>query len=94
MNKLISLTSRIPSFALLLSLSLIPLISSCSRPSLYKSNGAVSIFGVIYYILAVITILDIFKQDWSLLKKVIWTIIVLVPFGLILYYLVSGRVKK
>lgn len=69
-------------------------ISSCSRPSIYKSNGAVSIFGVIYYILAFITILDIFKQPWSLLKKIIWTVVVLVPFGLILYYLISGRTKR
>jgi Phospholipase_D-nuclease N-terminal len=91
MNR-ISLSNRVSAFSLLGSLML--LMASCSRPSLYKSNGTVSIFGAIYYVLAIITIIDIFKQDWSLLKKLIWTIIVLVPFGLILYYLVSGRVKK
>lgn len=68
--------------------------SSCSRPKLFNNNGAVSIFGVIYYVLAFMAIVDIFKQPWGLLKKLIWTVIVLVPLGLILYYLVSGRTKQ
>jgi|GEM_PF-5144090 len=91
MHKLATLTSRLPIASLLI---LIPALSSCSRPTLVNNNG-VSIFGLIYYILAGITILNILKQPtWSFLKKVIWTAIVLVPFGLILYYLISGRDKN
>ncbi|QJX46811.1 hypothetical protein HMJ29_07600 [Hymenobacter taeanensis] len=92
MNKLAPYINRLSFAAPLLALSLI--VSSCSRPNLYKNNGAVSLFGVIYYILAALTILDIFKQPWGIIKKLIWTLVVLVPFGLILYYLISGRNKK
>ena len=88
MRNLLAYT-RLPLAALLL--PLVALVSSCSRPSLYKNNGAVSISALLYYIVAIIAILDIFKQPWGFLKKIIWTVIVLVPLGLILYYLVSGR---
>jgi hypothetical protein len=78
--------------------ALLPLLlvfaTSCSRPSLYKNNGAISISALIYYIVAVFAIVDIFKQPWGLLRKLIWTIVVLVPLGLVLYYLVSGRTKQ
>ena len=67
------------------------LATSCSRPSLVEGNGVVSIFGIIYYILVALAVLDIFKQPWSFLKKILWTVVVLVPLGLILYYLISGR---
>ena len=93
MNTLTAFANRFPAVAVL-TLTLVSVVSSCSRPRLFKGNGAVSIFGVIYYILAALTILDIFKQPWSFIKKIIWTIIVLVPFGLILYYLISGRHKQ
>ena len=92
MNTLRHFTSRLPLAAFLLTLTL--LATSCSRPSLYKNNGAVSISALLYYIVAVVAILDIFKQPWGILKKLIWTVIVLVPLGLILYYLVSGRTKQ
>ncbi len=89
---LTKLTSQLSLPALLLPLLLA--MTSCSIPSLYKNNGAISISGLIYYVLALIAIFDIFKQSWSPLKKIVWTVIVLVPLGLILYYLVSGREKK
>ena len=92
MNTLRQFAARLPFAALLFPLMLA--VSSCSRPSLYKNNGAVSISALLYYIVAIIAIIDIFKQPWGLLKKLIWTIIVLVPLGLILYYLVSGRTKN
>jgi hypothetical protein len=92
MHTLRHYASRLPISALMLPLLL--LATSCSRPSLYNENGGVRIFGVIYYIFAILAIIDIFKQPWGLLKKLIWTVIVLVPLGLILYYLVSGRNKN
>ena len=87
-----TVAARLPAATLLAPLMLVA--TSCSRPSLYKNNGAVSISALLYYIVAIIAILDIFKQPWGLLKKLIWTIVVLVPLGLILYYLVSGRTKQ
>ena len=94
MQLLSTLRSRIPSLALLLSLFAASLLASCSRPSLYKENGAMSLGALLYYIIAVFAIIDIFKQPWGTLRKLIWTIIVLVPLGLILYYLVSGRTSQ
>lgn len=83
---------RLPVVTLLSPLMLVA--TSCSRPSLYKNNGAVSISALLYYVVAIIAILDVFKQPWGILRKLIWTVVVLVPLGLILYYLVSGRTKQ
>ena len=92
MNTLRHFTSRLPLTALLLPLTL--LATSCSRPSLYKGNGAMSITALLYYVVAIIAIIDVFKQPWSIVRKLIWTVVVLVPLGLILYYLVSGRTSQ
>ncbi len=94
MQLLSSLHNRIPSQAVVLGLLTTSLLVSCSRPSLYKDNGAMSIGALLYYIIAVFAIIDIFKQPWGMLRKLIWTIVVLVPLGLILYYLVSGRTSQ
>ncbi len=93
MNTLTTFAKRLPGFGLMLSLLTVSLLSSCSRPGLVNNNGAVSFFGVIYYLLAAVTIVNILKQDWSFLKKVIWTAVVLVPLGLIAYYLFADRKK-
>ncbi|RYE91384.1 MAG: hypothetical protein EOO37_00445 [Cytophagaceae bacterium] len=92
MRPFANLAARLPAATLLSPLMLVA--TSCSRPSLYKNNGAVSISALIYYVIAIIAILDIFKQPWGILRKLIWTVVVLVPLGLILYYLVSGRTKQ
>ena len=92
MNILRNYASRVPLAALLMPLVLG--FTSCSRPSLYKNNGAVSLSALLYYVVAVIAIIDIFKQPWGILKKLIWTVVVLVPLGLILYYLMSGRTSQ
>jgi hypothetical protein len=92
MNTLRHFASRLPLAALLLPLTL--LVTSCSRPSLYKSNGAMSIVALLNYVVAIIVIIDVFKQPWGIVRKLIWTVVVLLPLGLILYYLVSGRTSQ
>jgi Phospholipase_D-nuclease N-terminal len=65
-------------------------LTSCSRRNEY---GSLTLWGGIYYVLALLAILDIFRQPWSLVKKLIWILICFVPFGLIIYFLFSGRGK-
>jgi len=91
MNKLISLTSRIPSFALLLSILTLPLVTACGSGR--RSDGSLTIAGVFYLILAVAAFLSLIKQDWSIGKKIIWGLIIwFFPFGgSIIYFLFSGR---
>jgi hypothetical protein len=91
MNKLISLTSRIPSFALLLSVLTLPLLTACGSGR--RADGSLTIAGVFYLILAVVAFLSLIKQDWSIGKKIIWGLIIwFFPFGgSIIYFLFSGR---
>lgn len=91
MNKLISLTSRIPSFALLLSILTLPFLTACGSGR--RANGSLSIVGVFYLILAAAAFLSLIKQDWSIGKKIIWGLIIwFFPFGgSIIYFLFSGR---
>lgn len=79
----------------LLSTSLLSILSaflftSCSGRS---SNGSLSIFGVIYLLVAVFAFLSLIKQDWDATKKIIWGVIIwFFPFGgSIIYFLFSGR---
>ena len=65
-------------------------LSSCSRRT---SGGSLTLWGGIYYVLALLAILDIFRQPWSLGKKLLWILICFIPFGLIIYFLFSGRGK-
>ena len=80
--------SRLPLTALLLPLALFA--TSCSGRN---NNGSLSIFGVLYVILAIAALISLLKQDWSLTKKLIWgAIIWFFPFGgSIIYFLFSGR---
>ncbi|WP_310393108.1 PLD nuclease N-terminal domain-containing protein [Hymenobacter sp.] len=77
------------SFAALL-LPLAVFVSSCSGRN---SNGGLSIFGVLYLILAIAAVISLLKQDWELPKKLLWgAIIWFFPFGgSIIYFLFSGR---
>lgn len=88
MNKLASLTSRLPIASLLIALT--TLLASCSGR---QSDGSLTIFGVAYLILAVLAVLSLIKQDWTIGKKIIWGVIIwFFPFGgSIIYFLFSGR---
>ena len=88
MNTLRHYASRLPSLALLMPLLLF--VTSCSGRN---NNGSLSIFGVLYIILAIAAIVSLLKQDWALPKKLLWgAIIWFFPFGgSIIYFLFSGR---
>ncbi len=88
MKSLRHFTSRLPLAALVLPLML--LFTSCDGRN---DNGSLSLFGVLYIILAIAALVSLLKQDWSLTKKLIWgAIIWFFPFGgSIIYFLFSGR---
>ncbi|SHI45546.1 Phospholipase_D-nuclease N-terminal [Hymenobacter daecheongensis DSM 21074] len=90
MTKLASLTNRLPLAALLLTLT--AAISSCSR---YNANGSTSMWGIIILVLDVLALFDVFRQQWTIGKKILWAaIIFFFPLGgLIIYYLFAGRGK-
>jgi hypothetical protein len=91
MNKLAPHLNRLAVIAPLLALTLTT--SACSR---YSSNGSLSIFGFIILALDVLALIDVFKQPWTIGKKILWVAIIwfLPILGLILYYLISGRGKS
>ncbi|WP_185816823.1 PLD nuclease N-terminal domain-containing protein [Hymenobacter metallilatus] len=91
MNKILSLSSRVPFFGLLLSLFTLPLLTACGSGR--RADGSLTIAGVFYLILAVAAFLSLIKQDWSIGKKIIWGLIIwFFPFGgSIIYFLFSGR---
>ena len=88
MRTLRHFAARLPLTALLLPLLLF--VSSCSGRN---SNGSLSIFGILYVILAIAAVISLLKQDWDLTKKLIWgAVIWFFPFGgSIIYFLFSGR---
>lgn len=90
MNILNALSRRLPvgMFSLALAFSL--LLSGCSGRG---SNGNITIFGVIYLLVAVAAFLSLIKQDWSIGKKIVWGLVIwFFPFGgSIIYFLFSGR---
>jgi len=90
MKTLTSFASRLPVQLFSLTLVLSTLLSSCSGR---RSNGSLSIFGVLYLLLAVAAVLSLLKQDWSVGKKIIWGLVIWIfPFlGSIAYFLFSGR---
>ncbi|MCC2545747.1 PLD nuclease N-terminal domain-containing protein [Hymenobacter sp. BT175] len=90
MNKLVSFSHRLPSLALLLSLTFTTLLTSCSAR---KSDGSLTIAGIVYLLVSIFAILSLIKQDWSIGKKIIWGLIIFFfPFGgSIIYFLFSGR---
>lgn len=85
-----ALASTVKPLALLMAFFSTLTLSSCSRRN---DAGSLTLWGGIYYVLALLAILDIFRQPWSLVKKLIWIVICFVPFGLIIYFLFSGRGK-
>jgi len=91
MNKLAPHLNRLAVMALLFALTLVT--SACSR---YNDSGSLSIFGFIILALDVIALIDVFKQPWTIGKKILWVAIIwfLPILGLILYYLMSGRGKS
>jgi hypothetical protein len=91
MNKLTALANRLPLAALLLALTVS--ISSCSR---YNDNGGLATWGYVLLALDILAMLDVFRQPWSIGKKILWAaIIFFFPLGgLIIYYLFAGRGKS
>ncbi|MCR5888089.1 PLDc N-terminal domain-containing protein [Hymenobacter sp. J193] len=91
MNKIIASTSRLAAAAPLFALML--LVSSCAR---FNANGGLATWGWVLLILDVLALLDVFRQPWTIGKKILWAaIIFFFPLaGLIIYWLFAGRGKS
>lgn len=91
MRFLTSVSHRLPSLALLLSLFTSVLLTACGSGR--RADGSLTIFGIVYLLFAVFAFLSLIKQDWSIGKKIIWGLIIwFFPFGgSIIYFLFSGR---
>ncbi|PJJ48349.1 PLD nuclease N-terminal domain-containing protein [Hymenobacter chitinivorans] len=92
MNKIAALANRLPVTALLLT-ALTLTTTACSR---FNNNGSLSIWGIAILVLDVLALIDVFRQPWTIGKKILWVAIIwfLPVLGLILYYLLSGRGKS
>ncbi|MDO7873143.1 PLD nuclease N-terminal domain-containing protein [Hymenobacter sp. ASUV-10] len=88
MRNLLAHPRCLPLAALLL--PLMAVVSSCSR---YNDNGSLSIVGVLYLILAVLAVISLLKQDWTVGKKIVWGLVIwfFPVLGSIIYFLFSGR---
>ena len=88
MQTLRTSVSRLPLLALLLPLMLF--VTSCSR---YNADGSLALWGYALLALDVLAMLDVFRQPWTIGKKLMWAVIIFIfPLGgLILYYLFAGR---
>ncbi|MET4107771.1 PLD nuclease N-terminal domain-containing protein [Hymenobacter sp. UYP22] len=91
MNKLLKNISFPP--ASLLALPLMLALSSCSK---YDQYGNTRFIWIIILVLDVLAMFDVFRQPWTIGKKILWlAIIYFMPFlGLIIYYMFSGRGKS
>jgi hypothetical protein len=91
MNKLAPYINRLLFVAPLLALTLV--VSSCSR---YSNDGSLATWGYVLLALDVLALFDVFRQPWSIGKKILWAaIIFFFPLGgLIIYYLFAGRGKS
>jgi len=91
MNKIAALANRLPVAAILFALTMTT--TACSR---FTGNGNLSLWGIIILVLDVLALIDVFRQPWSLGKKILWVAIIwfLPVLGLILYYLLAGRGKS
>lgn len=93
MNRLPAFSSRLPALLATL-LPLLLLVSSCSTYNI-NDNGTRSytFAGIIYLIMFFYALFSLLKQDWTLSKKLIWGVVILVfPIGgSIIYLLFSGR---
>jgi len=90
MNKLASLSTRLSLYVPILALMLVT--SSCTR---FNADGSLAIWGYVLLALDVLALFDVFRQPWSIGKKILWAAIIFIfPLGgLILYYLFAGRGK-
>ncbi|WP_210514407.1 PLD nuclease N-terminal domain-containing protein [Hymenobacter terricola] len=91
MHTLRNYASRLPLAALLFPLLL--LATSCSR---FNNDGSLAIWGYVLLALDVLALFDVFRQPWTIGKKILWAVIIFIfPFaGLIIYYLFAGRGKS
>ncbi|WP_201977791.1 PLD nuclease N-terminal domain-containing protein [Hymenobacter rubidus] len=91
MQTLRNSASRLPFAVLLLPLML--LMSSCSR---FNDDGSLATWGYVLLALDILAMLDVFRQPWTIGKKLMWAVIIFIfPLGgLILYYLFAGRGKS
>jgi hypothetical protein len=91
MHTLRHFTSRLPFAALLLPLMV--LVSSCSR---FDNDGSLATWGYVLLALDVFALFDVFRQPWSIGKKLMWAVIIFIfPLaGLIAYFLFAGRGKS
>lgn len=91
MHTLRHFASRLPSVALLLPLTV--LVSSCAR---FNADGSLTLWAYALLALDVLALLDVFRQPWTIGKKVLWAaVIFFFPLGgLIIYYLFAGRGKS
>jgi hypothetical protein len=91
MRTLAAFTSRLPLAVLLLPLLL--LTASCSR---YDNDGSLATWGYVLLALDILALIDVFRQPWTIGKKIMWTAIIFIfPLGgLIIYYLFAGRGKS
>lgn len=76
---------------LLMPLALV--VTSCNR---FNSRGGLSTWGYVLLALDIFALIDVFRQPWSIGKKILWAaIIFFAPFiGLIIYFMFSGRGKS
>ncbi|ALD22136.1 PLD nuclease N-terminal domain-containing protein [Hymenobacter sp. DG25A] len=90
MNKLAPYLNRVAVALPMLALLLV--MSSCSR---YNANGGLATWGYVLLALDILAMIDVFRQPWSIGKKLLWAaIIFFFPLGgLIIYYLFAGRGK-
>lgn len=91
MNTLRHFASRPPLTALLLPFLL--LATSCSR---FNNDGSLATWGYVLLALDILAMFDVFRQPWTIGKKLLWAVIIFIfPFGgLIIYYLFAGRGKS
>ncbi|GAA4351435.1 hypothetical protein GCM10023185_10080 [Hymenobacter saemangeumensis] len=90
MYRLPTFLTRLPSLSLLLSACTALFLTACSGR---RNDGSLTIFGVLYLIVAIAAVISLIKQDWSIGKKIIWGLIIwFFPFiGSIIYFMFSGR---
>ncbi|MDQ2793181.1 MAG: PLD nuclease N-terminal domain-containing protein [Bacteroidota bacterium] len=83
--------SRLPLAALMLPLMLVA--TSCSR---YNADGSLTLWAYAILALDVLALIDVFRQPWTIGKKLLWAVIIFIfPLGgLIIYYLFAGRGKS
>ena len=74
-------------------LPLLLLATSCSR---FNNDGSLATWGYVLVALDILALLDVFRQPWTIGKKLLWAaVIFFFPFaGLLIYFLFAGRGKS